>query len=381
MGYAGDVRPPLTVYVAITSRFLARPVNVSVIAPSAAGKNEVVRTACAFHPEDAVHSFSAASPMSVIYSDADFRHKFVNYAEADSIPDEGRAGSIIRSLAEDSVAVYEVPVMEKGTDTSDGKERQQYRTKRIVKEGPTGLITTSTRSLAPQLSTRMLEISLRDDPQQTRDVMRAHVRRANQTNTDLVDLTPFIAFQDCIAASEHRVFIPYGEALAELVSNATTRMRRDFKQLLMFIKAVAIIYQFQRGRTSDERIVATLEDYALVRWLLGPMFEVAVTDGLTSVIRETVEAILVDETGVSQADLGKRLQQLHGEPLARSTINARVDTAIQRGFLINDEWRAGKPSRLRRGESLPHADTSLPSVEAVQEVCGILESTRAEGPR
>lgn len=48
-----------------------------------------------------------------------------------------------------------------------------HQTRRIHNLGPTGLITTSTRSLQHQLGTRMLEISISDDVAQTRQVMRA----------------------------------------------------------------------------------------------------------------------------------------------------------------------------------------------------------------
>src|SRR5207253_5325458 len=53
-GYAGDLRPPLLAYVALTSRLLERPLNLVFVAPSSAGKNRAVDAALALVPPDGV---------------------------------------------------------------------------------------------------------------------------------------------------------------------------------------------------------------------------------------------------------------------------------------------------------------------------------------
>src|SRR5262249_34361025 len=60
-GYAGDTKGPTLVYVALTSRLLERPMNVAVVAPSAAGKNATVDAAVSLIPEEAVHRQKAGS--------------------------------------------------------------------------------------------------------------------------------------------------------------------------------------------------------------------------------------------------------------------------------------------------------------------------------
>jgi hypothetical protein len=96
-----------------------------------------------------------------IYATGDFKHRVVIFAEADSIPDEGPAGSAVRALAADNQLVYEV-VEKKG---------EKYETRRIQKEGPTGLITTSTKKLPHQMNTRVLEVCVNDSPAQTREII------------------------------------------------------------------------------------------------------------------------------------------------------------------------------------------------------------------
>lgn len=66
----------------------------------------------------------------------------------------------------------------------------------------------------------------------------------------------------------HRVVIPYASALAERIPLAAMRLRRDFGQLLALIRARAILHQATRERDGEGQILATLEDYAVVRTLV-----------------------------------------------------------------------------------------------------------------
>jgi hypothetical protein len=276
----------------------------------------------------------------------------VVFAEADSIAEHGPAGSAMRSLAADNRLVYE---------TVERDRECRNRTRRIVKEGPTGLITTSTRSLGLQMSTRTLEVQIADDPEQTRNIMRAHAKNANPQDTEAVDLTPFRLFQVWLDGfGEHRVAVPFAHALAELVPNGTVRMRRDFKQLLTATATVAMLHQCQRERTPEGWVVATLEDYEQARVLLASIFEATVSEGLTPPIRETVEAVRPGEC-ISQTELASRLGVS-----SKGTVSWRVKRAVDHGWLVNDESRKGRPAKLRRGAPLPDETTVLPSIEQVQ---------------
>jgi hypothetical protein len=350
-GYAGDVRPPKLAYVAMTSRLLERPQNVGYVAQSAAGKNRAVDAALEFMPEDAYYLEKAGSARALIYSQEGFQHRVVVVAEADSIPEDGPAASAIRSLASDNAMEYEV--VEKHPKTG------RFETRKIRKPGPTGLITTSTRSLATQLGTRVLEVSISDDSEQTRKVMKAHARSVSSVNHQHVDVTPYLALQHWLAAQgEQQVIVPFAEVLADLVPAQAVRMRRDFRQLLTCIQAIALLYQCQRQKTPEDIIIATIDDYRRARELLGPIFDSLVADGVTAATRETIAAIEPDEE-VSEAQLAERLQ------LAKSTVHYRVTRAISGGWLVNHETRKSHAARLSRGAPLPDVKSVLPRPEDV----------------
>jgi hypothetical protein len=273
-GYAGDVTPPVLGYVAFTSRLLNRPINMSYVAPSDARKNRALDEAKAFMPAEAYYEIDAGSDRALIYTDEDYQHRVVIFGEADSIPDEGAAASAVRNLAAKNCLAYDV--VEK--DPRTGK----HQTRHIVKPGPTGLVTTSTKSLAHQLDTRVLEVPIPDDAKLTREILQSQGRRAAGKAPQAPKLAPHHALQRYFAAQgDPHVVVPYADTLAELVPVQAVRMRRDFDQLLTCIKTIALLYQQQRERTEEGGIIATIKDYAQASKMLAPIFDTIIAEGVT----------------------------------------------------------------------------------------------------
>jgi hypothetical protein len=351
-GYAGDLSPPLLAYVAMTSRLLERPQNIAFVAQSSAGKNRAVDAAVELMPPHSVFIVSASSSRALIYTEETFSQRVVVVGEADSIPEEGPAASAVRSLAADNQMVYEV--------TEKDERTGKHRTRRIEKPGPTAFITTSTHPLGQQMGTRMLEVPIRDDPDQTREVILAHARNVMRPRDTDVDLSPYLALQRWLElAGERRAYVPFAEALASLLPSRAVRMRRDSRQLFACVQAVALLHQEQRERAEDGSVLASLDDYAAVRLLLAPTFDMVAADGLTPAVRQTVEAVNPDEE-LTEADLARRLR------LARSSVSYRVGRALAGGWLLNKASGKNQRPRLARGAPLPEESSALPTVGQVR---------------
>ena len=354
-GFAGDLTPPLLAYLALTSRLTERPINLAFIAPSATGKSYAVDRALSLMPPTAYYLFPAGSERALIYNDEEFEHRTVVIGEADSIPTEGNAASAMRSLAADNRMIYEVTIRD--AETGD------FTTRKIDKQGPTGLMTTWTRTLTPEYDTRLLTVGVADTPQQTSAILEAHAASVNGSRPS-VDTGALIALQRWLElAGERRVAVPFGDALAKAVPKDQIRMRRDFRQLLTAIQAVALLYQRQRQRDAEGRIIATPDDYAVARRLLLETFQTAATGGVSEVLRETVEAV-------------NRLYQDGGPPLtvkaigdalglAQNTAGYRVRRAVKLGYLVNMEPHKGAPAKITPGEALPEYRPALPDVEVI----------------
>jgi len=238
----------------------------------------------------------------------------------------------------------------------------RFETRRVRKPGPTGLVTTGTRSPGQQLGTRLLEDTVPDDPQQTRMVMHAHARSVMPPKGSAPDVEPFLAAQRWLAlAGVKQVAVPFADELADLVPATGVRMRRDFRQLLTCIQAIALLYQCQRARTQEGWVEATIDDYARARELLAPIFDTIAAEGATPAIRATVEAIKPGQE-LSAAELAKRLN------LSKATVSWRVNRAVESGWLVNNETRRGHAHKLALGAPLPDATSALPTPERVREV-------------
>lgn len=354
-GYAGDCKAPRTVHLAITSRCLRRPLNLAIVAASASGKNAAIDAALPLFPGSAYVLVKASSARALIYGEDDFQHKTLIVAEVDSIPEEGPAASAVRSVAADNSMQYEVTERDEATG--------RWGTRKIVKPGPTGLITTSTKSLGDQMGTRVLEIGIPDSAEQTRAVMRAH---AAAVTGALAARNPahHVAAQRWLELAGVRdVCIPFADALAEIVPADLVRTRRDFRQLLTAIEAVAFLRQRQRARDADGRVVATPDDYLEVRELLLDVFTAAASGGATKTVREVVrivqELALTTPSGVSVASIASKVK-----PSAHvRTVQRRVRSAVRLGYLVNVEPRRGQPMKLLPGNDLPADRDALPTAD------------------
>jgi len=354
-GYAGKLEPAVLAYVALTSRLLeACPINLALIGGPATGKNATIDAALALVPREAVYTFTASSPTAVVYTDEQFPHRIVVFKEADSIPDRGPAAAAIRALAEENILRYEVTIR--------GPRTGSLETWKIEKAGPTGLITTSTRPLAPQLHTRLLPVHIVNSYDQliTFQVILAKADRATG-RLPAPDLEPFLALQRWLATmGEGRVIVPFGPALARAMGECSLelRTRRDFEALLSCVKTIALLHQRHRKRAAPGgEIEATIDDYRLARELLFDSFTAAAAESLTAAVRELVKKI-GDKEEITRGELGERVVR------PRSTLYYQVAKALELN-LLNEERREGK-RWLRRNGPLPDEQLPLPDVEEVE---------------
>lgn len=362
-GVAGESRVAKLLYLAVTSRMLGRPVSIAVKGPSSGGKSYLTERVLGFFPESAYYALTAMSERALAYSEEPLSHRFLVIYEA-----AGMAGDfatyLIRSLLSEGRLRYEV--VEK---TSEG-----LKPRLIEREGPTGLIVTTTAvKLHAENETRMLSLTVTDTHEQTRDVMAA---LANEAGYELPNLTAWHSLQEWLAVAEHRVSVPYARELASLIPPVAVRLRRDFGALLNLIRAHAILHQVGRERDVDGRIVATLEDYANVRALVADLVSEGIEATVSATVRETIGSLkrlhAEESEPVTIATLARELE------LDKSAAWRRVRTAMDRGYLKNLEDRKGRPARLVPGDALPDDIEILPSPERLQgcTVAGVSEGIK-----
>ena len=351
-GVAGEEKIAKLLYLAVTSRLLERPVNVALKGPSSGGKSYLVERVLSFFPRSAYYALTAMSDRTLAYSEEPIKHRFLVIYEAVGMSGEF-ATYLMRSLLSEGRVRYET--VEK---TSEG-----MKPRLIEREGPTGLIVTTTAvKLHPENETRLLSLTVTDTQDQTRAVMAALAEEVGDTG---LDLTIWHVLQVWLESAKHRVWIPYAKKLAALIPPVAVRLRRDFGALLNLIWAHALLHQATRERDAEGRIVATIGDYAAVRELVADLVSEGIEATVPTTVRETVEAVKrLRETSkgepVTVAELARELK------LDRSAVSRRVRNAKDRGYLRDLEENQRKPSRLVPGDELPDDLEILPRPEDVR---------------
>ena len=307
-----------------------------------------------FFPDEAVIKFTGMSERALVYRDDDYQHRTLVIYEVTGLQEgkeDNLAAYFVRSLLSEGRLEYDVTIRGEGG---------QYTTQRIVKEGPTNLIFTTTRTkVHAENETRVLSLNTDDSTEQTKNVLAALVKEGEHS----VDLAEWRQIQSWLQVAERRVTIPYGKALAELVPPVAVRLRRDFGAVLALIRAHAILHQLTRERDENGRIVATIADYAAVRALVAGVISEGIGAGVGEVVRETVEAVRALSAGgggVMVTDIARKLE------IDKSNASRRVRRAADGGYIRNAEDKRGRPGRWIIGDPLPDTLEVLPDPDELR---------------
>jgi hypothetical protein len=351
-GVVGEEKAAKLLFLALTSRFFDRPISVIVKGPSSGGKSFLVGRVLGFFPDDAYRAVTGMSEKALVYDDEPIAHRFLIVYEAAGLRGEFMTYAM-RSLLSEGRLRY----------TTVEKTAEGMRPRTIEREGPTGLILTTTAvKIHAENETRHLSVDVTDTPEQTAAILMAQARE----DLEAPDLSEWHALQEYLSTAEHRVTIPFAPALAGMVPPAAVRLRRDFGAILGLVKAHAVLHQVSRDRDAEGRVIATLADYAAVRALVADLVSEGVEAAVPQEVREIVGAVrtLLREPGrsfVSQADLVRKTR------LGKATVSRRVDKAVDLGYLRNAEERRGKESRLMPAEEMPEDRPILPEAEELRD--------------
>ncbi len=118
---------------------------------------------------------------------------------------------------------------------------------------------------------------------------------------------------------------------------------------------------------ADGTLVASFEDYAVVRELIADLVADGVDSSVSPQIRETVEAVRILQ-GDSGKDISQAAVATHLK-LDKGATSRRIRAAVDRGYLKNLEDRKGRPARLQPGEALSPDVDLLPTPKAIERDC------------
>jgi len=351
-GVAGERRAGLLIFLVVVSRLLGRIVSLAVKGPSAGGKSYITETVLSYFPPSAYYALSAMSEHAIAYDREPVSHRMLVIYEAAGMSGE-MASYLIRSLLSEGKVRY----------VTVEKTKAGLNSRLIEREGPTGLIVTTTAvKLHPENETRLLSLTVNDSPAQTKAVLLAHADGPGPGR----NVEPWHQLSEWIAASPTIVDVPYAHSLAEAIPPLAVRLRRDFPTVLSLIRAHALLHRATREIVND-RVVATMADYAIVRELVADLVSDGVEQTVADSIRVTVQKVAELTITSGEATVIQVAARLG---IDKSSASRRVRAATERGYLRNLEESRGRPARLVLGDPLPADVTILPTVEELARLHG-----------
>ncbi|MEO6077200.1 MAG: toprim domain-containing protein [Candidatus Andersenbacteria bacterium] len=352
-GAVGVSKEAKLVYLCATSRILTRPVSAVIKATSSAGKSFLVDNVLKYFPASAYYVLTAMSERALIYDDEPLKNRMLVIVEVVGMQGD-ITNLIIRSLLSEGYIRYKT--VEK---TKDG-----MKPRLIEREGPTGLLVTTTNlHLHAENETRLFAIPMNDSAEQTATIMMA---MANE-NRIKIDYAEWHALQEWIQHSDHEVTIPYAHMLAEIIPPVAVRLRRDFKSVLNLITTSAILHQAIRKRNHQNKIIATFEDYEIIRDLIVDILSQGLETTVSQIMRETVQTVerLKKNDLYNQVTFTSIARELS---IDKSTAKRRADSAVDAGYLKNGALEK-RPADLSIGDPLPDDHEILPTREELERRC------------
>ena len=338
---AGEEKNAKLLFLIGTSRLFKKCMSAAIKGPSSAGKSEIRRQVLEFFPPESVVSFTTLSEKALLYYQGDFAHKVLSMGEAAGIEEQTLQDYLLRELISEGRLRY--PVVQKDKDAG-------LATVVVEKNGPVAFIVTTTKTLLnAENETRMTSLEVDDSDKQTTNVL-GKVASIVGMNTEqaAIDYEPWRDFQRWLAADNCEVVVPFAERLASLVPPRSVRLRRDFTQILLAIKAHALLHRQQRAIDTRGQIVADIEhDYRAVAGLMGGIVAEASGTSVAKEMQETIDAVaeatsgMAIDDGASSDKIAKLLK------LDQSAAWRRLNKAAFKGFVVNLETRHRQPGRYR----------------------------------
>lgn len=358
LGVAGEQKLAATIYLTGVSRLLDGPLAIIVQGPSASGKSYVIEQVARMFPPEAVIQATQMTPKALFHmKPGALKHRFIVAGERSRVEDDD-AAEATRALREmlSSGRLSKLMPVKSGND---------IQTVLIEQNGPIAYVESTTVSkVFNEDANRCVILHTDERERQTRRIITRLAKgyageRVGETPEEIIQRHH--AIQRMLRGTP--VLIPYATRVAELFKADQVQVRRAFPQLMSMVKAVATLYQRQRQTDAEGRLVATVDDYQLARYLLLKPMTRLLGGGLSDpagrfferllrwVVGEfTTREAVAKEDGCKSAVYGW-LSELHDNGLVE---------------MVNPS-RGRVPATWRVSGSRPEdpAEMSLPSVEQV----------------
>ena len=362
LGVAGEKELCLMLYLIGTSRLLSRPLAGLVMGASSGGKSYVINNVASMFPEEAILRAHRLSPKALEHMPTgSLIHRFIVSGERSRMQDDAAAEATraLREMIGDGRLSAAVSVQNRPG---------QWDTAVIQQEGPIAYVESTTlgiRDIFDEDRTRFVMLSVNESLEQTEAVIKELARKAaNPGEPDSFDSVVALHHTVQRLLRPLEVIVPFADELRWCLPKEALEVRRSFGHLISYIEAVALLYQYQRQKNEQGRIIAVPQDYEVVKkHLTGPLAR-SLGCGLTA----GAEALLEKVKAISGSfTAGHAAAEAH---CSDNTARARIRELVAAGQLeLVAEGKGRTPTKYSVvTDPPPLSGLILPELGALQTI-------------
>lgn len=333
LGLAGEEELIPAVYVVGVSRLLPRPLAALVTSASSTGKSFTINTVAKLFPPEVVVEAHRMTPKALeTMEQGSLKNGLIVAGERSRIQGAAAAESTraLRELISDGRLVVCRSVK------ADG----EWVTARIVQQGPVAFIESTTLSPAQIIDedwNRRLILNADESSQQTARIIEAYARQvANPPDQGVLDGIIAVHHTSQRLLKQLPVVIPFSSEIGHHFPTERIEARRAIAHCLSLIQTVALLHQYQREQDAHGRLIASEDDYDIVRALflkpLGRTLKRSLTHGALQLLeflrQDTGEFTVRDMVAITQ--------------LATNTVGGRLRELLDAGQVLVTAQGAGR---------------------------------------
>jgi len=254
IGFIGEKHNKLLGYVASISRLLPDPLALMILSRSGAGKTSLQDAICKFVPPESVIQYTRLTGKSLFYKEENaLKNKVLAIEE-----EEGMAEAMysIKTL----ISSQKLSVATTRTDAKTGK----LSVDEYTVHGPVVVMVSTTRpnSLTDEEKRRFLILTIDESPEQTKKILQMQ-KHKNRHSWYKMSLEP-----EAITKLHHnmqRLLKPLTVTFPDNIEidypDGRIQMRGEQQKFISLVKAITLLYQYQRKRGKEQRLGGTELEY------------------------------------------------------------------------------------------------------------------------
>ena len=251
----GDVESVKFDIIALCSIYvnnLEQTPNIMKSSQSSSGKSHITKSVCKlFSLTGRIDMFSKITAQALAYLHSD-KESFTWNNRLLYVEDAQRG-----LMSSETFKVFISDGLEKTASVRDNKSQIIS-----IKGKPTIFTTTANVDLNDEMSNRFIVVNVDESLEQIKNVINFQASKHKNSNNTSYNKEITAALK---GLKNENVVIPFADEISSEFHIDLQRVKRDFSRFLALIQSHTALYQFQREKDNNKNIIATVEDFNVVR--------------------------------------------------------------------------------------------------------------------